>query len=81
MLCATVLSNSLIGNIYRNNRVCEDTDKFVEVNKMLGHISRQNQINDPLAYEFERVTVQILEYVHPFIRHGQLETESSMVVF
>ena len=48
---------------------------------MLGHVSSQNQINDSLAYELERVAVQILEDVHPFIRHCQFETKSSMVIF
>ena len=42
----------------------EDADKLVEVDKVLGHVGGQHEIDDALTNQLVRVTVQVLEYVH-----------------
>ena len=45
-------------------KLAEDADKLVEVDKVLGHVGGQHEIDDALTNQLVRVTVQVLEYVH-----------------
>ena len=54
--------------------------KIVEVHKVFGHVGGQDQVYDPLAHQFVRVPVQVLEDVDPVVGGGELEAQGRMVV-
>ena len=54
--------------------------KVVEVNKVLRHVSGQDQVYDPLAHQFVGVPVQVLQDVDPVVRRRQLEGQGCVVV-